>query len=36
MPAARVPALLADFQAAGEPAFVIGEILEGAPRINAH
>ena len=35
VPAACVPKLLADFQAAGEPAFVIGEILEGAPRINA-
>lgn len=35
VPAARVPALLAEFLAAGEPAFMIGEILEGAPHITA-
>jgi hypothetical protein len=30
-----VPALLAEFHAAGEPAFLIGGILEGAPHITA-
>ena len=35
VPAACVPALLAEFHAAGEPIFLIGEILEGTPRINA-
>jgi len=35
VPAANVPALLAEFHTAGEPIFLIGEILEGAPRINA-
>ncbi len=35
VPAAGVPALLAEFHTAGEPIFLIGEILEGAPRINA-
>jgi selenide,water dikinase len=35
VPAARVPALLAEFLAAGEPVFLIGEILEGAPHITA-
>ena len=35
VPAACVPALLAEFHTAGEPIFLIGEILEGTPRINA-
>jgi hypothetical protein len=35
VPAANVPTLLAEFHTAGEPIFLIGEILEGAPRINA-
>ncbi|MBA3070103.1 MAG: selenide, water dikinase SelD [Hyphomonas sp.] len=34
IPAGAVPAILAAFEAAGEPAFLIGEIVDGAPFIT--